>query len=96
MEHSKGNEVIEFVRFGVGMRLGGTAEDGAIVFRDQVYIWRILGKDIPIPVHLLFGRAHVEERPVNEHEFSMQMQLRHPWFGDVFRYNGRFSMPAVA
>jgi hypothetical protein len=96
MEPVKGNEVIEFVRFGVGMRLVVSAEDGAIVFRSKGYVWRIFGKTIPLPVHLLFGNAYVEERPVDDNSFTMKMVLEHPWFGTLFRYVGRFQLEKEA
>lgn len=97
MEHdaADGNTVIEYVRFGIGMRLAVSAEDGALVFRDRGYIWRVAGLRIPLPLGLLMGTAYVEERP-DPHDaqaFSMKMLLRHRWFGDVFRYSGRFRLP---
>jgi hypothetical protein len=92
MEHVQDNEVIEFVRFGVGMRLKVTAEDGAIVFRDNGYIWRLFNIDIPIPVGLIFGSAYVEERPIDNNNFSMKMIMKHPLFGIMFRYNGQFKL----
>lgn len=93
MEKQRGNEVIEFARFGVGMRLAVTAEGGALVFRDRGSVWRIGGLCIPIPLRLLLGTAYVEERPVDATHFSMRLTLRHPWFGDAFRYSGRFELP---
>ena len=92
MEHTRNNEVIEFVRFGVGMRLKVTAENGAIVFRGAGYIWRVFGRDIPVPVGLFFGNAYVEERPVDENSFEMKMTLEHPLFGVMFRYEGAFNL----
>lgn len=92
MEPVGGNRVIEFVRFGVGMRLRVTAEDGALVFRDEGYVWRLLGIDLPLPMGLLMGRAYVEERPVDEDSFSMRMSLTHPLFGELFRYDGSFTL----
>ncbi len=92
MEHVEGNEVIEYVRFGVGMRLQVTAEGGALVFRDIGYIWRVGSIKIPIPVNWVFGNAYVEERPVDEDNFTMKMVLTHPLFGVMFRYNGQFSL----
>lgn len=92
MEHAGGNRVIEFVRFGVGMQLKVTAEDGALVFRDDGYIWRLFGIDVPLPMALLLGRAYVEERPVDAEHFSMRMTLTHPLFGELFRYSGRFAL----
>lgn len=93
MEPVEGNSVIEFVRFGIGMRLAVTAEDGALVFRDRGYIWRVFGIDMPIPVSLLLGSAYVEERPVDRQSVSMRMTLTHPLFGQLFRYEGSFVIP---
>ncbi|RNF35097.1 DUF4166 domain-containing protein [Paracoccus methylarcula] len=92
MEPAGGNRVIEFVRFGIGMRLKVTAEEGALVFRDAGYIWRILGIDMPLPVGLVLGRAYIEERPVDASHFSMRMTLTHPLFGELFRYSGSFAL----
>ena len=91
---SQDGEVIEFVRFGIGMRLAVSAEDGALVFRDKGYIWRIAGLRIPLPLGLFLGTAYVEERPdpTDPDHFTMKMLLRHRWFGDVFRYSGRFRL----
>ena len=92
MEHNGNNEVIEFVRFGVGMRLIVTVENGALVFRDNGYIWRLFGIDFSIPANLLLGNAYVEERPIDDDKFSMKMILTHPWFGELFRYEGQFCL----
>lgn len=92
MQHTGDNEVIEYVRFGVGMRLQVTVEDGALVFRDIGYIWKILGFNIPVPGGLLFGKAYVEERPIDENTFSMRLELKHPIFGILFRYRGSFTI----
>jgi hypothetical protein len=96
MEPGEPGRVIEFVRFGLGIRLDVTAEDGALVFRDRGYVWRLFGRDIPLPIHLIFGRTTVEERPVDEDRFTMRMVITHPLFGDLFRYSGRFAVPAEA
>ncbi|AZO78499.1 MULTISPECIES: DUF4166 domain-containing protein [unclassified Bosea (in: a-proteobacteria)] len=96
MQQTGANQVIEFVRFGVGMRLRVTAEEGALVFRDEGYVWRLLGLDLPLPVGLLLGTGYIEERPIDERSFSMRMTLKHPLFGELFRYSGTFSLPEEA
>lgn len=92
MEPVKKNEVIEFVRFGVGIRLAVTVENGALVFRDLGYLWRLLGHNIPIPGRWLMGKVYVEERPIDERYFSMKMTLIHPLFGALFKYAGEFEL----
>jgi hypothetical protein len=90
----RGSEVVEYVRFGIGMRLAVSVEEGALVFRDLGYVWRIAGLRVALPLGLLLGTAYVEERPdpSDADHFTMQMRLRHRWFGDVFRYSGRFHL----
>lgn len=92
MEPVKENEVIEFVRFGVGIRLKVTAENGALVFRDIGYIWRVRGYNIPIPGKWLMGKVYVEERPIDDKYFSMKMTLEHPLLGILFKYTGKFEL----
>lgn len=92
MEPVAANEAIEFVRFGVGIRLRVSAENGALVFRDTGYLWRILGCDIPIPGRWLMGSVYVEEKPIDNTNFSMKMVLEHPLAGVLFKYTGRFKL----
>ena len=94
MELVKKNEVIEFVRFGMGIRLNVTVEKGALIFRSIGYIWRFLGFDIPIPGKWLMGKVYVEERPINDTNFSMKMTLQHPFLGELFTYKGQFKLNA--
>jgi hypothetical protein len=91
MEQQTGNEVIEYVRFGVGMKLAVSEQDGAIIFQDKGYVWKFLNIKIPIPINLLFGRAYIEERPIDETHFSMKMIIKHSLFGVMFRYSGQFT-----
>jgi len=92
MEPVKQNEVIEFVRFGIGIRLRVTVEDKALVFRDIAYVWRIFGYDLPIPGRWLMGEVYVEERPIDDQSFSMKMTLTHPLAGTLFKYSGEFEL----
>ncbi len=95
MEQHSGNEVIEYVRFGLGMKLAVTVEDGAIIFHDKGYVMKILGFKIPLPINLLFGNATIEERPIDDTNFSMKMIIKHPLFGVMFRYSGQFQFTKV-
>ncbi len=90
MEQQSGNQVIEYVRFGIGMKLAVSAKDGAILFHDKGYVWKVMGFKIPIPINLLFGNAYIEERPIDNEYFSMKMIIKHPLFGVMFRYSGKF------
>jgi hypothetical protein len=85
-------KITEYVRFGFGLRFKITAQSGGVIYRDNGYVWKIGKFSIPIPVHLVMGRAYVEEMPISDTEFSMKMILTHPVFGQTFQYNGKFSI----
>jgi len=87
------HEVVEWVRFGVGMRLRVAVEEGALVLRDNGYLWRLGGCNIPLPGRWLFGRASIEEWGIDARCFRMRMELRHAWFGVLFAFRGTFSLP---
>ena len=93
MAQVRGNEVIEFIRFGVGARLVVTAENGGLVFRDRGYVWRIGPLTLPLPGRLVFGRVYVEEMPIDERRFAMKLEIAHPLLGRLFSYNGEFKLP---
>ena len=63
-----------------------------MVFRGNGYVWRLFGVDLPLPLGLVLGRAYVEERPVDADRFTMRMVLTHPLFGELFRYDGSFTV----
>ncbi len=95
MEQHSGNEVIEYVRFGIGMKLAVTTENDAIIFHGKGYVVKIMGIKIPLPISLLFGNAYIEERPIDNTHFSMKMIIKHPLFGIMFRYSGQFHFLTV-
>ncbi|MCP4700382.1 MAG: DUF4166 domain-containing protein [Gammaproteobacteria bacterium] len=90
--HRFGNDqIIEYVRFGIGIKLQTTASNGGVVFKDNGYVWKLGAVFIPLPVNMLLGKAQVEEMPLSATEFHMKMEIKHPIFGKTFQYEGRFS-----
>jgi hypothetical protein len=85
-------EITEFVRFGFGLRLRVSAQDGGLIEEDLGYTWRVGQWRIPVPINMLMGRARIEEMPISDSEFEMRMALSHPLFGVLFAYDGRFAL----
>jgi hypothetical protein len=92
MQYSGPQEITEFVRFGFGIRFEMVEKDGGIVQHDVGYVWKISRLSIPLPFSLLMGKTYIEEMPVSDTEFAMKMVLSHPVFGEMFQYNGRFTV----
>jgi len=92
MEQQGPKQVIEFVRFGVGMKLAITVEEGNLIFRSIGFVWRVFGIKIPVPLKLLFGDAYIVERAIDAKTFAMKMCIKHRLFGELFRYSGQFRL----
>lgn len=91
-----GNEVIEHMSLGIGWRAAYTYANNKVTLTHKGYIWRLFGIQIPMPFHLLFGKGYAEEEVMGTNSFRMKMEIRHPWFGQVYAYSGNFEVKEVA
>jgi Domain of unknown function (DUF4166) len=95
MERLRDNELIEFMRFGVGWKLAYSWDGDKVILQHRGYVWRIAGVMIPIPLTLLLGKGHAEEIGIDEHRFNMWTHTKHGLFGETFRYSGDFTITEV-
>ena len=96
MEWISGNELVEFMRFGIGWRLAYEWDGGKVILRHRGYVWRILGVMLPLPTALTPGKGYAEEEPVSDSDFSMWTHAKHPLFGKTFAYAGQFKVTEVS
>jgi hypothetical protein len=92
MHRTGPQEITEYVRFGFGIRFKLREKNGGLIYHDKGYVWKGGKRSIPVPVNLLVGKAYIEEMPVSDTEFSMNMELTHPIYGQTFQYKGMFSI----
>jgi len=92
MEHVDSDEIIEYVKYGMGIRMQMSVEDSALVFKSLGYLWQLGFIKLPIPSWLILGDARIIERPVSEKGFYIEFTMDHPIFGRTFSYNGKFSI----
>lgn len=85
-----GDDIIEFVGLGIGIRMGLDVVDGRLVYKDKKYVLKVGTKLIPIPLHLLLGSSLIEEfvSEDSDNDLEMRFILNHPWFGFGFSYMG--------
>jgi hypothetical protein len=87
------HDVIEYMNCGIGWRCGCGLEGGRIVLRHRGYVWRLFGRDVPLPgAGLIVGRGEAWEEPVDDHRFAMFMALRHPMLGLLYSYGSTFTV----
>ena len=90
MEHIEGNEIIEHVRYGMGIRMGMSVDRGALVFRSKGYVLNSGLVRLPIPAWLILGDAEIIEQALSEDKFRIDFNMLHPLFGRTFAYSGTF------
>lgn len=85
-----GNDVVEFVGLGIGIRMGISVVDGGLVYEDKGYVLKLGSLLMPIPLRLLVGRSHIEEFTIKDspNDIDMRFVMSHPWFGFGFSYMG--------
>lgn len=91
MEYIKDHEIIEYVRYGLGIRMKLSVDDeGTLVFNSTGYIWKIGVIRITIPTWLILGDARIIEKSIGGGKFYIEFNMVHPLFGRTFSYSGTF------
>jgi len=92
---SKG-DVIDLMRFGIGVRIYYSYADNKVELTHGGYIWRIFGFNIPIPLTIILGKVSGHEAAVSSNSFSMLVKFSHPLLGKIFEYNGVFELSTMS
>jgi len=92
MEHVSGNEIIEFVKYGMGIRMAMSVEERALIFKSVGYVWKVGPVTIPIPNWAILGDAEIIEKALSNKEFFIDFNMIHPLFGKTFSYTGTFQI----
>jgi hypothetical protein len=90
MVYLQDHELIEYVRFGFGLRLKLSVDNGNLIYRSNGHIWQCGGFRLTFPDWLLLGAATIVERPESGRQFSLDFSIRHPLFGLTYYYRGVF------
>ena len=90
MRESERGEVLEYVGFGLGMKLVLDVREGNLYFTSDGYFWEVLGKRIPLPDWLTPGKTFLRHCNDAPNAFNIRIEIIHPWFGLTFRQVGAF------
>lgn len=89
-QYCGGNELIEYVKPYLGLKMAVSVQDGKLYYVGRSYILKLGSILIPIPEALVLGHTTIEEIGVDDEHFTMDFRLTHPLFGQIYRYSGRF------
>ncbi len=92
MEHCQGNQLIERVGWGFGLYLNLSVENNRLIYRSDGHLWQAGRLRIPIPDVMFLGHATIIETAVDDSRFELDFRIRHPLFGETYRYGGIFQI----
>lgn len=88
-------QIVEYVNPWLGLQIRPYVVDDRLYSDGVCFVLRVWRWQLRIPENYLLGHTTIVETAIDEHRFAMDFRLTHPWFGQVFRYAGKFaSMPA--
>ncbi len=94
MQHLANNEIVEFVRFGMGITMRLTVVEGRLRYTGNGYLWRLGPLKLRISDWLLLGKAVIEEFGIDDNTIGLSFDIHHPLWGKTFSYRGHFTLPA--
>jgi hypothetical protein len=90
MVYLRNHELIETVRFGFGLRLNVSVDNGVLVYRSNGHIWQYGKLRLTFPDWLLLGAATIIETPISDQQFRLDFSIKHPLWGNSYWYHGIF------
>jgi hypothetical protein len=90
MVYLQDHELIETVRFGFGLRLKVSVEDGCLIYRSNGHIWQYGEFRVTFPDWLVLGSATIIETPISDQQFKLDFSIKHPLWGKCYWYHGVF------
>ena len=97
MEYAGGTEIVEYIGTSewasMGIKMNITQVEGAVHFDSTGYVLKIGPLEVPIPGHMLLGRASIFEKAMDDDTILMGFTIKHPLWGEIYTYKGTFSAP---
>ena len=90
MAYAGGRDIVEYVKFGLGIRMRLSAEGETLRYDSRGYVWNLGLFTLPIPDWLLLGKAVIREIPESEERLRVEFTVDHPLWGLTFGYAGKF------
>lgn len=87
-------DFIEYINSFLGLKMYAFVEGKKLRYESKGYILKLGNLKIPIPEWLALGHASILEWQAgntDDQTFDMDFRIKHPLFGELFCYKGRFT-----
>jgi len=92
---AKTNELVEYTSRFLGLKMQVHVANDQLYYESCGYVLQLGSIPIHIPESLALGHASIIETAVDDDSFDMDFRLKHPLFGQIFSYKGRFKTKQV-
>ncbi len=89
--HEGGRRIVEYVGPMLGLCMEPRVEGEALVYEGRCFVVKLGRLRLRLPEWLVLGHTTIVERALDETHFTMDFRLRHPLFGELYRYSGTFT-----
>lgn len=90
--HTPDAHLVEYVNPWLGLQIAPHVQDTALHYEGVCLVLRLGHWRWRLSERWLLGHTVIDEYAIDERHFAMDFRLIHPWFGQVFRYAGRFAV----
>jgi len=87
-----GNQLVEIMKFGLGWKMAYLWQDNSVKLEHRGYVIKLFGHFMPIPLAWLLGQGNATETAIDDNNFSMCVDITHPWWGKIYEYKGKFTV----
>ena len=80
------------MRFGLGWKMKCYFQNNKVHLEHVGFICQIGKYQIPLPLHFILGTPYAYKTAIDDTNFAMYFEIIHPLFGNVFGYQGIFTL----
>lgn len=89
------NRLIEYVNPILGLCMSVKVDGRQLKYHGEYFVLKISKFLLRIPEWMLLGHTTIIETEKDVQHFMMDFRLKHPLFGQIYRYSGTFSTRSV-
>jgi hypothetical protein len=94
--YNGGCRLTEYVNPMIGLCMAVRVEEGRLRYEGRHFVVKLGRIRLTVPEWLVLGHTTIVEKALDDGRFAMDFRLRHPIFGQVYRYSGVFRTEAGA
>lgn len=91
-----GKRLVEYVNPWLALELAPQVVGERLHFEGVCFVLRLGRWQWRLSERWLLGHTLIDEHALDARHYAMDFRLVHPWFGQVFRYAGRFAVDEAA